>query len=233
MISFLTISSISNGKELRVGVGNFEPFFIKKTESGVFFDLINETFKLLPQYNLKFIVTPNKALNYWLENNHLDVACNILKKSSSNIYLSDKIFRYLDVAITLKKNRVVIDSIHDLNNKSIATYQGATDFLGNDFKQMALSNKNYKEYANTSITTNLLAMNRVEVRVGDVNIFIYQLSSPLLHGKVKEEDFKIHYLWPLIYSFIGFRDKNIRNEFNDALKKIKANGTHIERVSTI
>ena len=86
---------------------------------------------------MKYIVTPNKALGYWLENKKLDVACNIFKKLSDSIYLSDQIFRYLDVAITLKINKFEVNSIQDLQNTSIASYQGATDLLGNDFKQMA------------------------------------------------------------------------------------------------
>jgi len=51
----LALSHIDQ-KKLTVGVGNFEPFFIQKDNSGLFVDVIRAVYAQLPQYQINFIL---------------------------------------------------------------------------------------------------------------------------------------------------------------------------------
>lgn len=213
---------------LRVGVGNFEPFFIEKGERGLFLDITKEIFKLLPEYEVKFIFMSNTRLLQEMKSDiRIDAACNIFPNSETNAYLSTPIFRYTDVAVSKAENNIVIDQISDLQDKSIAAYQGATDLLGEEFKKMALANPQYAEYALPSETTKLVALNNKEVRVGDIYIFLHDIEAPAYKERkdVDAGDFVIHKLWPDVYSHIAFRDKDIRDKANIAIQEIKTNGT--------
>ena len=165
---------------LRVGVGNFEPFFIQEGERGLFLDITKEIFKLLPEYEVEFIFMSNtRLLREMKVDIRIDAACNIFANSETNAYLSVPVFRYTDVAVSKAENKMVIENVSDLQDKSIAAYQGATDLLGDEYKKMALANSQYSEYALPSETTKLVAIGKKEVRVGDIYIFLHDINAPM------------------------------------------------------
>ncbi|MDM8525507.1 transporter substrate-binding domain-containing protein, partial [Desulfococcaceae bacterium HSG8] len=135
------------------------------------------------------------------------------------------VFRYTDVAVSLKKKNFIIKEVSDLKDKTIAAYQNATDLLGEAFGKMAESNPGYEEFAQPFITTNLVVKDRKDIRIGDIFIFLYDINRPLHKGKIRAEEFATHYIFPPVYSYMAFKDKKICEEFNRALKQIKENGT--------
>lgn len=221
-------TSIQAQQELRVGVGNFAPFFIEDGERGLFLDITKEIFKQMPEYRVKFIFMSNtRLLRDMNREKRIDAACNIFADSKSNAHLSDPIFRYTDVAVTKKEKNFIINNISDLQDKSIAAYQGATDLLGEEYKQMAMANSQYSEHAHPSETTRLMALGQKDVRIGDVYIFLYDIKSSAYkrRQKISANDFQIHKLWPDVYTHIAFRDAAIRDKANQAIRKIKSDGT--------
>jgi len=212
---------------LRIGVGNFPPFFVEEENKGIFIEITNEIFKQLPEYTIQYIFMSNSRLMHEIDSgNRIDAACNIFPESKVNAYLSVPIFRYTDVAISKKSSKLVINKISDLKGKSIAAYQGAKELLGSEFKEMALKNPNYSEHPHPKDTTYLMLSDRKSLRVGDINIFWHDLSEK--HYKEDEKidvsDFKIHSLWPDVYSHIAFKDPALKDSVNIVIEKLKANG---------
>jgi len=218
------VPSASSGKELTIGVGLPEPFFIEKDESGVFLDIIKEIFRLMPEYEPKFFFMTNKRLVRDINKGWIDAAANVFENSDVKACLSEPVFRYSDVAVTLRKKNFVINKISDLQDKRIATYQGARNILGHEFAEMAKSNPGYQEFPESFVTTNLLVKDRTDVRVGDIFIFLYDINRPLHKGKVSSDQFTLHRLFPDVYTHMAFRDEKICEKFNRALGEIKANG---------
>ena len=213
---------------LKIGVGNFPPFFVEKDNKGIFIEITNEIFKQLPEYTVEYIFMSNNRLVHEINSGKLiDVACNIFPDSQVNAYLSDPIFRYRDVAISKKSALLVINEISDLQGKSIAAYQGAKELLGNKFKEMALANPHYSEHAHPKETTYLLVSDNKEIRVGDINIFWHDLSNKHYKGdsEIDVDNFNIHYLWPDIYSHMAFKDPVLKSSVNKVFAKLKLNGT--------
>jgi len=227
-IVFLVCSSISKAEQvLKVGVGNFPPFFIEDGKKGIFIEVIDEIFKKLPQYKVEYIfMSNNRMLHEINSGKSIDVACNIFPNSNVNAYLSEPIFRFRDVAISKKSNELVVNKISDLKGKSIAAYQGATELLGDKFKLMANENPEYSEHSHPKDTTHLILSGRKDIRIGDLNIFWYDLKSKHYSKdtNVAHSNFAVHYLWPTIYSHMAFKDQSLQHAVDEVIKELKLDG---------
>jgi len=213
---------------LRIGVGNFPPFFIEAEETGIFIEITDAIFSHFPEYQVDYIFMSNHRLLHEINSGKIiDVACNIFPGSKSKAHLSDPVFRYRDVAVTRSSANHIINNVSDLQGKSIAAYQGAKELLGESFRKVALTNVDYSEHAHPSETTSLLISGSKDVRVGDVNIFWHDLKNKH-HGSSEKTDasnYTIHYIWPDIYSHMAFVDESLRDEVNKVIVELKENGT--------
>ncbi|MCJ8319142.1 MAG: transporter substrate-binding domain-containing protein [Colwellia sp.] len=223
----ISSTSVMAKQVLKIGVGNFPPFFIEKEQKGIFIEITNEIFKHLPEYSVQYIFMSNNRLLHEINSGkRIDAACNIFADSEVNAYLSEPIFRYRDVAISKKSSGFIVNQISDLQDKSIAAYQGAKDLLGRQFKEMAIKNPNYSEHAHPKETTYLMLSDNKDIRVGDINIFWHDLNRNYFkeNKKIDVNNFNIHTLWPDVYSHIAFKDKALKNAVNKIIAELKLNG---------
>lgn len=229
LVSLLLSSSFVMAKQdLNIGIGNFPPFFIEEQQQGLFLEITEEIFKQLPEFNVKFIYMSNNRLLHEINSgNRIDVACNIFSDSSVDGFLSAPVFRYTDVAISKNAAKLKINNVSDLQNLSIAAYQGAKELLGEEFKEMALTNPKYSEYSQPKETTYLMIAGQKDIRIGDIHIFLHDLANNHYKSavKIEEKDFTIHRLWPDVYSHMAFKDEALRNSVNKVIKELTANGT--------
>ena len=225
----LLLSSPAIAKqELKIGIGNFPPFFIEKDQKGLFLEVTEEIFNHLPEFSVQFIYMSNHRLVHEINSgNRIDVACNIFSNSSVNGFLSAPIYRYRDVAISKNEAKLTIKQVGDLQGLSIAAYQGAKELLGEEFKDMTLNNLNYSEYPQPKETTYLMVTGQKDIRIGDINIFLYDLADSNYKNKIDASatDFTIHRLWPDMYSHMAFKDEGLRNAVNKVIKKLTHDGT--------
>ena len=226
IVPALIFTSLASAQEVKIGVGNFKPYFDGNT--GLFTDLIVEVFKEMPQYQLKISSTPmsNYRLLEELNEGAIDGAANIFLGDKIKGCLSDPFFRYDDVVITLKKRHIKIDSIADLRNKSIITYQNAKLFQPKEFSEVVDTNPTL--YHETPIQTNqvkMVALERVQVSVGDAYIFLDSLKD-WKESSYKASDFEFHRVLPVNSTYMAFRDQKLCADFNKASQKIKESGRY-------
>ncbi len=229
IVFLLLFSPLSLAKqELRIGVGNFPPFFIEKEDKGIFLDITREIFKHLPEYDVKYIYMSNHRLLHEINRGKIiDVACNIFPNSTVNAHLSESVFRFTDVAITKKNKQFQIEDIEDLHRYSIAAYQGARDLLGQEYTKMTLKNDDYTEHAHPRETTYLMVAGQKDIRIGDVNIFWHDLKNHYYQDEImmQKNDFTVHRLWPDVYSHMAFKDARLRDKVNKVIKQLKQDGS--------
>jgi len=226
LLALIILAPLVCAQEVKIGVGNFKPYFDGK--SGLFTDLIEEVFKEMPQYQLKISATPmsNYRLLEELNAGAIDGAANIFLGDKIKGCLSDPFFRYDDVVITLKKRKIKIDSIANLKDKSIITYQNAKLFQPKEFSQIVDTNPSL--YHETPIQTNqvkLLALERVQVSVGDAYIFLDSLKE-WKESPYTASDFEFHRVLPVNSTYMAFRDPKLCADFNKASQKIKDSGRY-------
>ena len=228
LISLLVCSTTTIAEQiLKVGVGNFPPFFIENEKKGIFIEIIDEIFKQLPQYKVEYISMSNHRIMHEINyGKSIDVACNVFPRSNVNAYLSEPVFRFRDVAVSKKSDFLVVETISDLQGKSIAAYQGATELIGEEFKQMAKANAAYSEHSHPKDTTQLMISGKKDIRIGDINIFWYDLNNKHYgeDERLAHSNFTVHYLWPDIYSHMAFKDQSLQKLVDQVIKELKLNG---------
>jgi polar amino acid transport system substrate-binding protein len=222
----LALTPLVHATDLKIGVGNFPPYFSEKGNTGLFTDLIYETFKFMPQHHLKSLVPmSNYRLVVELNEGRVDGSANIFTDAKIKGCRTEPIFRYSDVAVSRKDSHLNIQEIADLKGKSIVTYQGAHTFLGKAFQQFTSPElAMYREVPQPADQVWLVGSGQFDVSVGDMFIFLNSAQS-LSDARYTSDQFQIHRLFPDIYSHMAFRDQKLCDEFNVALRMIKKNGT--------
>jgi len=217
----------SQAQEVTVGMGNFEPYFIEQGTSGIFTDLIHAVFKKMPNHQPKFLFgRSNNRLWHDFKQNNVDAVSNLFDSVELDACRSDPIFRFRDVAVTKKSADFKIKKIADLAGKYIVTFQGARSFFGNEFEKTTHSKSgSYREVSRPSWQVQVLGSDSADVSVGDMFIFLHTLKETK-NLNLSASDFTFHDIFPAIYTRMGFRDPQICQLFNQALKKIRANGQY-------
>jgi polar amino acid transport system substrate-binding protein len=142
-------------------------------------------------------------------------------------YADDASVLYQDVAISLKKNQVAINSVADLKDKSIIAFQGASHFLGPQFSAAVKGNSKYAETSDERRRVMQLYASGAQAYVGDINVFKFYKAA--VTGLDTSQEIVVHKVFSNNDQTINhavFRDKQIRDDFNSGLKQLKASGQY-------
>ena len=226
LISLMLFSQISFARDVRMAFCmDLPPYIIQKTNSGIQLDIMKEALalkghKLIPVY-MSF-----ERAKLELQENRIDAierGAPYLTDDDKIYFANDYTIAFKDVAISLKDNSYRINTIKDLKDKSILAFKGASFYLENYFKNFDPNHLKYRETTDQSTQVIMLFRKRVNVVISDELIFKYhQLnyskennSSPefVIHDIFKQNTYP--------HNRAAFRDKNLRDDFNYGLEKIK------------
>lgn len=222
-------NALTQRKSLSLGLGDFGPFFIEQENRGLFKDLIEEVFKHLPQYQVSYrFGLSNFRLRHDLNTGAIDGAANIFSKDDIQGCVSEPFFRFTDVAVTLKRRQIKINTLQDLNRYSVVTYQGMTEFWQHLFQGGFQAARGYTEVPNMESQSKMLAAGRGDVSVGDIYIFLYSVNK-WSSGYLSAANFDFHPIFPLNYTHMGFNDPQVCADFDAAFQKIRQSGDY-ERI---
>jgi len=212
-------------KELSIAMGNIEPYFIPKENSGIFTDLILAVFRHIPDYELKFrFGLTNKVRWNLFDVGKVDAVANIFDSIEAKGCRTETLFRFSDVAISLKSSKLELAHLSDLRDKTIISFEGAKGFFGENYTKH-LSEEKYFETNIQASQARMLVTKRVQVSVGDLFIFLNALQLPI-NIDVTPQDFTYHRLFPQIATRMAFRDPNLCVKFNEGLRKIRESGEY-------
>ena len=142
--------------------------------------------------------------------------CRLFTREIAKGYLFPMPSLNIDLRFFTRSNeKLAIKSIADLANKRIVTFQGASQYFGDEFLAMTKRNKNYREVSSMSVLPLLLMKERYDVVLLDYYIFYYFLKAHRL------SDVQEHVIFDSVDAHVGFNDVDLRNNFNDALNTFK------------
>jgi len=214
-------------KEVHIGLGNFEPYFISESKTGLFKELLDLVFTYMPEHTPVYHFDhSNNRLFDGFKSSKLDALANIIDAVDVAPCYVSSFFHFQDVAISRKEDQLKLDSISDLNGKSIITFQGARVFYGEEFL-MQTQNGEYVELANPGHQVRQLARGVGEVSVGDLFIFLHNLDKVSGLNKTPQ-DFNYHNIIPKNSSRLGFKDTKLCEVFEDARIKMESEGSDIK-----
>jgi polar amino acid transport system substrate-binding protein len=231
VLGFGLLSSTAQAREVKMIFGlALPPYVIQESASGYEVDIIRAALAvkghtLKPTF-ASFLLAPKM-----LKEHQADAAQRgnpELVDGNGYFYAAEPTVVYQDAAISLKKNHLKIDSAADLKNKAVVGYQGAHQFLGPAFAAAVKGNPNYQESSDERRKVKMLYANGTQVYVGDINIFKYYRSQVKADVDTTQET-AFHNIFPASTDKTHnavFLDQQIRDDFSEGLKQIKASGQY-------
>ena len=215
LITVVFISLFSYGTTpLLIGT-HYSPPWSDGSCAGAEIDIIKEAFsyhkiKIKCQY-----YSYGRLVKSFVERK-VDFASPIAKFDASDlkVYYSDRFHEYVDVVISLKKEKISLDH---LKGKSIVAYQGASRYHGDLFHEIS-KEKTYHETADRESQLKMLEAGRVDYIVGERNILKYIANNKI---KIKVHTSFILKTWDV---FAASHRKDLMEKFNFGLRKMKKKG---------
>lgn len=210
-----------------VAMGNFEPYFLASSQSGIFTDIVTAVFERMPGYEPHYLFgLSNNQLGSAFAGGRADAVANVFDTVELEGCRSDPVFRFRDVAITLFSEDLDIQSVIDLKGRSIVSFEGAYDFFGPSFSSV-VEKAHYKEVEKPHLQARLLMAGRYQVSVGDLMIFLQARQSiAQKEGRDALPAIVVHDIFPQKYSRMAFKEQAVCTAFNEALAQLKASGEY-------
>jgi len=146
--------------------------------------------------------------------------------TASNVgCVTDWYLVHQNVAFTLAQSNVKIETVADLANISVVSFDGARKYIGGDFKKAIKDNGLYREVAEQSEHIGLLYSGQFKAIVGDEWIIRYA-QRQLFEATGEYRELRVHQiLKPSLYS-ARFHDIGLCQAFNSALQGLKRSGSY-------
>lgn len=217
---------------MHVAVGlSIPPYIIKEELRGIEYDILKEI--LASQgYEMEPVYVPLGRTLHMIKSDKID---GIMSTGLDNLpgCYTDSHITYWNFAISLKSSALKIESIHDLIDKSVLSFQNAKNYLGADFKQMAQHNPQYREIADQSIQNKLLFNGRTDVVVADRYIFEWFRKDAAVQKVADTSQLvEYHQLFEPSHFRAVFKDDAICKAFNIGLKDLRDSGRYDEIIAS-
>lgn len=224
---FAVLLNQVHANELDMAVGwTKPPYVISEGDTGFEIDLIKAVFSQMG-YQIRPIYVPYGRSHTMLKNDEVDITLTLNHQLDiDSDMLSDVYVTYQNAIFSLKSRALKITSMDDLQGKSIVGFQNASWVLGKVFRQAVKSSHLYIELPNQKRQVEMLLLGNVDAVVMDINIFNH--FSRLLTGADQMANVNIHRLFQASDYHVGFKDKNLKKQFNLALADYLSSGDYVE-----
>ncbi|HSV29982.1 MAG TPA: transporter substrate-binding domain-containing protein [Candidatus Omnitrophota bacterium] len=222
----LALSSTSaQSAEIVMAVGrSLPPYVIPGEWKGLEYDVVREALAL-EGHVVRPRLTTFARLVKELESGLVDAAMTMRRDSGADACYSDTHITYHNVAVTLARRDLRIDSPADLAGKAVLAFQNAGLYLGEAYRTATANNPAYREEAKQSLQPLLLFAQRTDVVVADRFIFGWFAASPEVTNKVDtSQRVRLHAIFPPTDYHVAFHDKALCESFNRGLKRLKESG---------
>lgn len=202
------------------------PYTFPETNSGIELDVIGAALAY-KGHVLKPSYYPLARVPKSFKNNSVDAAMTDLGEDLTKVggYYGDPAVWYNNVFISLKENNLVIKKPEDLEGLIITSFQGAIKRYPK-WLEPVKANYNYFEQNNQKLQVLVLHKKRVDLILSDINIYKYYTAKLKKSDDFVPKPIRFHQFVKLNLMDYRpvFRDKRIRDDFNEGLKHIKETG---------
>jgi polar amino acid transport system substrate-binding protein len=234
-LALLALPALAD-QEIRIGVGLSKPPYILESGreaqpasgaakiGGLEVEIVEQALAAGGYRMIAESYPPARALAL-VRAGHLDGMATVTEGIGAFGHFSDDYITYRNVAITLRRRAIRLDSVADLARHSVAAFQNARFILTPEFAAVVAAHENYTEHPQQITQNRLLYSGRADVVIGDRLIF-HALSRQVSDGLDTAQPVMIHELFPPMPRKMVFRDPAVRDAFNAGLKAIRADGTY-------
>lgn len=195
---------------LQVAIANdMPPYVMDSANSGLEVDIVKQA---LAGYDVNFVQMSYRDLQSAVQQQGVDVSIGVMA-DDSDVFYSDNLITFANFAISKKADSLVINTIDDLKNYPILTWQNAYLELGGAFEVLFAPGSeyrpNYHEFSNQADQVGQFWKENGQVAVIDRNIFAYftkAIGHPL-------NEVAYHNLFPAVTNFrASFKDEAVMKQ---------------------
>lgn len=232
VVIFFILASLLTGTDAQLAASklivaispDLPPYVLKNATGGLEVDMLRQA---LPNYTLEFIQMPYAELQTAIPTKRADISVGVQHFKDDGVFYSDEFITFENVAITKKAAGLKIDSIADLANHKVLTWQDAYLELGPEFKSLfspdSPNRKNYVEIGDQREQVRMFWRASDDVIVIDRHIFNY-FSAAMRH---MPGELVFHSLFAPVTNFrVGFKDAALRDAFNQGLVRLCKSGEY-------
>lgn len=200
------------------------PYVMQQAETGLEIDIVKQA---LPAYTVQFIQMPYQDLQAAVPEGRAEVAVGVQHFDDDDVFYSDDFVTFENVAVTKQDSGLQIESVADLANYKVLTWQDAWQELGPEFERLfspqSAQRANYVEIADQSEQVRMFWEAEADVIVIDRSIFGY-FSAEMEHSL---DEVVVHSLFPVVTNFrVAFQDADLRDVFNQGLQELCESGDY-------
>lgn len=211
--------TISHGSEINMGTSDGAPYVFASTNRGIEIEIAKAA---LPAHRLKLnYMSLSRGLRE-IEYQRIDFFSPVSMMSTDKVYLSQAHIYYQPIAFSLKKNNLKIQSIADLKNYSVATFQGAKGYFGKEFSAVVENMSYYHELPDMTKLIKLLKLERVDFVIFNLSIFNHYWAQ----ANYNIDELYFNDIFPLVPAYAVFNNEQHRDEYNKGLRNIIVNGNY-------
>jgi len=218
ILAYIPVVNAEQSSELLIMSDNAPPHVIEKTNAGIDIDL---TLAVLQSMGMPARVefAPLSRGKKLVESKMADLFVpTFFQQDTNGIFVSNAIIEYRPTLFSIEPLLGNVSNFSQIKDKKVATFQGAIGYFGKDFEQMSKVNY-YREVHDMSMLPKMLINKEVDVVFLDYYIFYYFLKEEGLNAEranIKSNE----QLLSNISAHVGFNNKQLRDEFNQALKAL-------------
>ncbi len=234
-LAFLCPASVA--EEITAAFGeNRPPFVFGTSQTGLEIDIVREALAV-SGHTLKVLHMPNSRLQLLASVNETEIDAVVgVRDRSAEKYTSDPYITFHNYAITRAVQRLVIESVADLENKSVVAWQNAWNDLGREYRRLfdpqlrALSAADYYEHPDQRKQVEMFWKGRMDVIVIDRTLFLWQ-SNKLAEALDTTPEVIFHDIFAVrTYFYAVFTSRQMRDDFNRGLAALKHSGKYQQLV---
>lgn len=224
LLMLLSFTGLAGAKDLLIQVAFLPPYVIQGTQRGIACDIIERA--LASQgFKVKFSFTNYKRMEVEVPQGIADGAFAGIPVDNSQVYFSDPVIEFMNVAVTLQDQTFTVDKLADFTDKHVISFRHANRILGKDFSDAIKHAASYFEVADQRSQLPMLQARRGNVTVLDYRAFIYYAQS--LHGKDYSQNlYKQYAIFKPVIGQMAFNKAEIRDLFNLGLKSLIQSGEY-------
>jgi polar amino acid transport system substrate-binding protein len=226
-VSLIAFCSFSFAAErtVLVGVGlSKPPYIIQKNNSGAELEIVKRGLEVAG-YDMRIRYMPLKRISHELNGGMLDAGMSLRAYMAVDGFFSNEIITYQNYAITRDGAGITLRKISDLASFRVTAFQNASRLLGPEFQNAVALNRQYHEVANQALQVKMLVKGRTDVVISDFRIFLH-FKKQIEREEKQKYRIQFHALFPKSPYRVAFRDKTIRDNFDQAIEEMRQSGEY-------
>lgn len=221
--------------EVTVAFGQHKPPYVSLNgQHGIEVDLFREVLAL-NGHTLRIKIMPKRKVKFSL-NKYKDFdAASSVNLSNDQFHYSDQFVSFNNIAVTRERDNITLNKVADLAPYKLGTWQGANVSLGKEFATLygrhGRQRARYRDFASQLQQNIEFWTGNIDVLIIDRNIFEY-------YRKFLSQEFGTdqavvyHHLFSKETPYYAaFKERGLRDEFNDALETLRTSGRYQEIIN--